>query len=444
MSLSSFVLLFSLSYSILCDKPFDGAESNLRRILQSCPKFLEEEMDRVRDSKGDDSAHIVKKCTIQLLIVAGEFFNQSKRQQGMKLASLIQDYLTTLTIALELPPKGSNSQKPTYLNPSLIFRMGTMTLMFLTHLQMSYIDSGIFYSAAIALALNFLLLNVNAFIRNFKDKIGQINLSSPAVSPVYNGLSVNNSSFRTSKANTPELSPRRALSRLRRRKAAITYDDIDTNFLDFGVDSDLSEAEETALSTFDALEIGSDISDNEGSVCEEEFALKLGSDDDLANSSKLVEPSRLTHTANIDIVLRYLYYDTSLPTIKTLCDWLRVDKELVAYSVESVDGLFSQFTEMTNLLRDIAARALKSNPKLDKFKYTGLNWAQKYPLSSDLNLLKFKLFEKYFTSLLENVNEDLTPEEMGFITVECIISFGEFLTEDMAMSKLSNRSQKIV
>lgn len=417
-----------LNFSILCDKPFDGAESNLRRILISCPKFLEEEVERVRDTKGDDSAYIVKKCTLQLLIVAGEFFNISRRPQGMKLASVIQDYLATLTIALELPSKATNSQRPTYLDPLLIFRMGTMTLMFLTHVQISYIDSGIFYSAAIALALNFLLLNVNAFIRHFKDKIGQINLSSPVTSPVINGLAENNSSFRTSKANTPELSPRRALSRLRRRKAAITYDDIDTNFLDFEDDSDLSEAEETALSTFDALEIGSDISDNEGSVCEEEFIIKLSSDDEPTNSAKLVEPSRLTQTANIDMVLRYLYYETSLPSIKTLCDWLRVDKELVAYSLETVDGLFSQFTEMINLLKDIETRALKANPKLDRLKYTGSNWVQKYPLSSDLNLLKFKLFEKYFSSLLENVKEILTPEEMGFLCVECIISFGEFLT----------------
>lgn len=440
-NVSSYPNIF-FPYSLLSDKPFTGAEGNLKAILIACPKYLPDESDKDQACKESDAIFVVKKCIIQLLVIADEFNNsQSRRQSKIRITAIIQDFLTTLTSALELLPAPTNFQKPTYLDSSIIFKMGTMCLMFLSQLQVNLIDNGIFYSAAIALALNFLLLNVNAFIARFKGKIGELNSpSSPKPKTVANGKAENShTNNRPSKANTPDLSPRRALSRLRRRKAAITYDDIDTNLLDFEDDSELSEAEETALSTFDALDIGSDISEN-GSVCDEEYIIKSSDDDDQPNN--LQQPCGLSQSADIDVILKYLYYETSLPTLKTLCDWLRVDHELVSYSIQSVDGLFSQFTEMLTILKDIETRALSSNSKLESLKCTGPNWRQKYPLTSDLSLLKFKLFEKIHSTLYEceTLNENLSPTEMGFLCVECIIGFGEFLTNNIVNNLNKGRS----
>ncbi|XP_015784077.1 protein SMG5 [Tetranychus urticae] len=418
---------------LMSDKPFDGAEGNLKRILMSAPRFLAEEMNKNRDTDEE----IVKKCIIQLLIVANHIFNDSSSKSEMEVANAIQEFLTTFTLALNLSPKARTPHKPTYLDPALIFEMGTMSLMFINYLRANGIGSGIYYSASVALALNFLLLNVNAFLVRFKDKIDALNVSQKPTA-ISNGSGSGAPS--SSKENSPEFSPRRTLSRLRRRKAAITYENIDTYLLDFDEDdSELSELEETALSTIDALEISSDISET-GSVCDEGYTLKSSDDEDSQTvHSNSDEQVTLKSHANVEEVLRYLYCETSLPTIKTLCDWLRVDQKLVAFSAESINGLFSQFAEMLNILKDVEIKALASNTKLERLKYTDPNWTQKYPLTSDMNLLKFKLLDKFQSSSLDiqKYNENMDAEEMGFLTLECIISFGHFLTNNMNKSQLS-------
>jgi len=439
------LLIFSLYFifvypnSLMCEKSFEGAESNLRRILLSNARMLKNDEEHLK-TNGYESCFIMKKCITQYLGVAKEFFIESSTFPEPRIASLIQDCLTTLKSALELPVKPCSSAKPSFLNPTLIFEMGTMALMFIGHLQNNGIESGILYSAAIAFALNFMLLNVNEFIVRIKNKFISSN-TLPKVCPLSDGNTGSSSTGHlSSKENTPDLSPRRALSRLRRRKAAITYDNVESSFIDFeDDDSELSELEETALSTIDALEISSDISET-GSVCDEEYTLKSSDEDENRTVSLNVHKSLTCDIiSNVEETLKSLYTDTSLPTIKIFCDWLRVDEKLVSFCVESFDGLFSPFAEMLNLLKDIERKALASNEYFEKFKCTDSNWVQKYPVTVDWSLIKFKFFEKFHSNFInfDQREERLKTEEMGFVALEAVISFGHFMTKNMNKSGLT-------
>ncbi|RWS26354.1 protein SMG5-like isoform X2, partial [Leptotrombidium deliense] len=409
----------------LTEKPFDGAESNLIRLFKANAKISQEQpKENVQESVG-----MVKQCISRFLVVANELWNVSHQKDN--LATLIQDCFTSLKEALELPAKITTAHKPTFLEPSSIFKMGASILMCIDKLENSGVQSGSLHSAAVAFAINFLFLIITSSSAKIKDKFEKGNELSKPVQTMMNGNIKLSSSQLTSKENTPELSPRRTLSRLRRRKAAIKYDDIDMNFLDFDDDdSELSELEETALSTIDALEISSDISES-GSVCDEnDFNNHLNSSDE--EDSQGATRSNPELHAEVEGILQFIYFDTSLAIVKIYCDWLRLNHTLLAFCVESFSNLFSIFSELCNTLLAVETKSILSNKRLQEYKYTDLNWEQKYPLTIDHALRNFRALEKLHSKCIDFSNaRQLTGDEMGFLCIQSVLSFGHFVINNV-------------
>jgi len=241
---------------------------------------------------------------------------------------------------------------------------------------------------------------------------------------------VSNLSQGMSKENTPELSPRRALSRLRRRKAAINYDDKNALSLDDD-DSELSELEETALSTIDALEIGSDLSDsNDDSDSENLDITIISSDEETPTRSKSIEVTNLeTILLPAEELLNYILNESYLPTIKMYCDWLRSNPNLLTLSSSQLQVYFEEFVNFANTLISIEEKVLLSFPNLSEFKCFGANWSQKYPLASDLSLSNIKCLKSSFDDISFDSQRILNNVEKGFLCIESILAFSHFLTD---------------
>ncbi|RWS16630.1 protein SMG5-like protein, partial [Dinothrombium tinctorium] len=408
----------------LTEKPFDGAESNLIHLLNATTKGVKE----TRDSN-HESVNLVKQAISRFLLVANDLWNHSFG--GQNLISNIHDCFVSLKQAIELPVKLSTPNKPTFLDTSSLFKIGVSILMLISKLERNGVVSGPMHSAAIAFALNFLFLIIASCTQKIREKFEKgSDLSKPAQTIINGNTKLSSNSQFASKENTPELSPRRTLSRLRRRKAAIKYDDIDITCFDFDDDdSELSELEETALSTIDALEISSDISES-GSVCDEnDFKNHLNSSDD---DSQGATRSNTESYAEVEGILQYVYYETSLAIVKVYCDWLRFNQPLMTFCVKTFPNLFSNFADLLNILLAVEAKSILSNKRLQELKYTDLNWEQKYPLTVDHALRKFPLLDKLHSKFIDfSSKRQLNGDEMGFLCIENLLSFGHFVINNV-------------
>lgn len=369
----------------------------------------------VTENSGKESVQIVKRCLCRYLHMISEFWNLTKSNT----TTVVNDCLTSLTEAFALPSKISTANKPTFLNSSIVFEMGVMVLMVVGRLQTS-LDPEPLHSAAVAFALNFFLLmmaNCNATIKKLIENSPKIGNNSTENSIVGNNLKENH-----------QISPRRALSRLRRKKAAINFD-VDTKFLDLDDDdSELSELEETALSTIDALEISSENSET-GSICNENDLIADSSDEARSQSAKDEDVSGTNYYFSNNIG-EIIYYETALPTIKIYCDWLKINSKLLEFCLESFDSLLSEFIQLTNLLLEVEAKILAENPNLKEFQYTGDGWKQKYPLTVDMALINFRLLQPFHSNFIDfSIKRTLSSQETSIICIESMIAFGHYLVQ---------------
>jgi len=216
---------------------------------------------------------------------------------------------------------------------------------------------------------------------------------------------------------------RRNQSRLRKKKAASNYSDEKNRFSSTN-DSDMSELEETALSTIDALDISSEMSEDddyqdlinldsssgEDNLCQlsrpairasrshnyemgqskkfldnrQDFpnALDLVTGDlefhrDRPRNDIVVPPLReqipnlrkrpvsdqMSH--RLDSALEYLYLHTYLPTIKILFDWLLSNVDVIDSNLESFINFNNELANITQLLNEIIKLSTTREASMD-------------------------------------------------------------------------------
>jgi hypothetical protein len=416
-----------IQISLTCNKPFDGAENNLKRVFDNNAKLLSE---FEKEKSGDESFLIIKGSILQFLKLCNEywFMKLSDNQFNKNVLPLLQEVLYSFKAAFNLKPKLTTDQMPTYLTSMTVFEVAVITLMIVNRIQdmedfpSSLLESGTI-SSMITFSINFMMSVVVSCHQNLRNKLGLDGFKLNGASNLSQGMS---------KENTPELSPRRVLSRLRRRKAAINYDDKNALSLDADDDdSELSELEETALSTIDALEIGSDLSDsNDESDSENLDITIISSDEENSARTKTTEVNSFdTSLLPAEELLNYILNDSYLPTIKMYCDWLRSNPNVMTLSSSQLQVYFEEFINFVNTLISIEEKVLLSFPNLSEFKCFDVNWSQKYPLPSDLSLSNIKCLKTSFDDISFDSERTLTNVEKGFLCIESILAFSHFLTD---------------
>lgn len=414
-------------FSLNSQKPFEGAESNVYRIFQNNKRSIRE-FEQQLISTNEESFQVMKRAYCQFINVCQEFWYKKHFQSNDKsLLPLVQEAIYSFKSAFDLKPKMTTVNMPTYLCPMPLFEIQVISLMLFEHLKSKGFDLTNQNNPLGALATfisNFTLFAIQSCHNTFQQKLGS---NDEITRP--NGLS--SFSPRMSKESTPDLSPKRTLSRLRRRKAAINYNDGNLLSLD-NDDSDLSELEETALSTIDALDIGSDIDSDTDTEDKVENAL-VSSEDDISPKptlNQLEDNTEQTVILPAEDLLNFIVFESSLPTIKLFCDWLLVNSNFITFVTTFIRGYLEEFVNFCNTLIKIQEKVLLTFPDLIHLKCTGIDWVQKYPLPSDIKLSNLNLFKSIFKDrVLFTCERELTLIEKGFLYLQSNLSFCHHLTQ---------------
>jgi len=114
--------------SLTCDKPFDGAENNLRRVFDNNEKQLNE---FEKERSGEESYKIIKRAILQFLKLCNKFwfFDSSDNQFNKNVLPLLQEVLYSFKAAFNLKTKLTTDHMPTYLTPMATFEVAVITLM---------------------------------------------------------------------------------------------------------------------------------------------------------------------------------------------------------------------------------------------------------------------------------------------------------------------------
>lgn len=422
-----------------CRKPFDNAEDNLKFIFNTSKGLMKE----LAFQDNSECVLLVKKCLIEFIHLVNLFWLET--DDFGQLEQFIGTTLNTFNQAIQLKTKPTNARKPTYLCPETVFQFTVIIIILNQKFKTGSLQGDKLHttlnSATIGFALNFLFYLVNATIKQTKEK----NVVEKAIS----GKEINRSNGVKENGYVKKSS----LFKLRRKanfRMSNECEDSLFNMLD-EEDDDLNELEETALSTIDALEMSSDMSET-GSYCdnsedESTNSFLTTSDDDGSSQHNSNNSSNnnnnISATYEIGRFLAHLYNESMLPSIKSLTDWLTVNENLFNTYHQAFDTLFANLVELLNLLLELEEKALKSNPILNKFKYTSYNWKQTYPLSIDIsvsNLDTFKDYQKKILDLDHQLNCSLTEEESGFLCVQSIIAFGHRISGNLSKYKIEYNS----
>ncbi|CAG2160109.1 unnamed protein product [Oppiella nova] len=410
---------------LTCDKPFEGAENNLRRVFETNEKRLNEIEDK---QSSEESYRMIERSILLFLKLCNEywFIKSSDNQFNKHILPLLQQTLQSLNTSFNLQPKLTTEQMPTFMTPMTTFEMSVITLILVNRIQeledrKNSANGSQMFPLILNFSINYLMAVVASSHQSVKNKLGLDPFKLNGLSSMSPGVS---------KENTPDLSPRRALSRLRRRKAAINYDDKNVLSLDDD-DSELSELEETALSTIDALEIGSDLSDsNEGSDSYNLDVTIISSDEETPLPHRTVGPKHSdTPVMPVEDVLNYVLNDSYLPTIKMYCDWFRSNPNILSLISNQLQLWFEEFINFVNSLLNIEHKILQSFPNLSEFKCYGVNWHQKFPLASDLSLSNIECLKSSFNAISFESQRVLNNCEKGFLCIESIIAFTHFVSD---------------
>lgn len=195
-------------------------------------------------------------------------------------------------------------------------------------------------------------------------------------------------------------------------------------------DSDLGELEATALSTIEALDIGSDLSDSEesqesdvgeSSISDETFVTLLSSE----------------ISQNIDDdILNFLYRESSLPAINLICDFLADDINLIIQRAKVLKIFFENFCNVLNILLKIC----------DKSQQRYFNLAHSKRPVNDCECdhrgsLTVNFPIDYFLKREVLDNSSLTQLEMGFLCVGTIVNFGYTLEKRLSCFCFSSQGK---
>lgn len=335
-------------------KPFEGAEGNMRKIFDLNNKFYKEIKDtghicRISDVLASKEPSASAESMVKTIIVtfikltsdlwAAITSDVDSEQAKIEIIEETQLFFKSLREALELEPivplaqpddyeheflpiSGGSSyeEKPRYISPTIMYEFCTVSILLIAKCQkvrassnQDDIANDYVTDLVNTLALNLLHYSTSKCQRmimskvqelrmnrsDFKEKIETVTFKNNLSSGSQKSLDVATTGF--------EASSRRALSRLRQRKAAANYLD-DQHHQRFksmthhNEDSDMSELEETALSTIDALDISSEMSEdanyNDGDLID----LESSSSDDRSSSRNIDNnrtPSNLLNSNNL-------------------------------------------------------------------------------------------------------------------------------------------------
>ncbi|XP_054159127.1 nonsense-mediated mRNA decay factor SMG5-like [Oppia nitens] len=412
---------------LMCDKPFEGAESNMKRLFENNEKLLNEMKSNTETS--DESFMIIKQSIVFFLKLCNDiwFFKESDNHFTQNIVSLFQQTLHSLKLSFNLQSKLTTEQMPTYMTPTTTFEMSVILLLIINRVQQieinkSPLNGNQLLSFILTFLVNYLMTIVSSSHQNLKNKLG--------LNPFNSMNEVLNTTPKVSKENTPDLSPRRVLSRLRRRKAAINYEDKNALSIDDD-DSELSELEETALSTIDVLEIGSDLSDSNDDSDSYGLDVTIVSSDD---ENPLPQKLNAMKTINTPLMpsedmLIYIINESFLPTIKVIVEWLRYNPNTLTLISDEFQLCLEEFINFINTLITIEQKILQRFPNLLELKCFEVNWKQKYPLDSDLNLSNVDCLKTMFDSICFDIKKSLNNNEKGFLCIESLIAFTHYLCD---------------
>ena len=430
-------IILSFLSSLTSEKTFDGAEGNLRTIFNNAKL-------QQKDAKGKnvESATLVRKCLSEFLTVVSDFWNCNEHLY--QLESRIVSCLNSIKGALQLPIKVNNSNKPLYLTSTLVFQMGVILLMLVERFKPVQLETSdqnhLLQRASIGFTLNFFYYIVSANtnkIRSYKvveDRPRSENSTPESRENVF--------------SKNANLASKRALARVRRRRPQVRFDNNSDAVLIEDEECDLNELEETAMSAIDALEMSSDLSQT-GSLCdnyeeEDESTNSMATSEDESSQPcsqqnlSGFKPSENVQTFTIRKLLIHFYYESNLPTVKILCNWLMSNPIIIRQNVDVLGSLLTALVDLFNSLLELEEKAIAFNPDYEKLRFSN-NWTQKYPLSADIALIGFQQlasFHKRHVDFSRHANHTLSDDEMGFLCIQGVVSFGHFLTDGLGRTKV--------
>lgn len=292
----------------LKQKPFERAEGNMLALFEINKKFYGEfektrsimSVSEVFSSKEPRLAAeaMVHFVTVSFINLTSDLWSAiSDNSVDSSLIKLIAEetraFFECLREALDLEPiiplaqhqtiirdfepisDGSHSnEKPKYITPSIMYEFCSVSMMLIAKYQKNQsTKEGIsrkgyneIADLVYALALNLLYYSTSKCQKMIILKLQELRLNPmEQVCPDLSNIDDRSNTWTKQSANNinsgATVTGRKSLSRLRQREAASNYLDRYKVTITQNDDSDMSELEETALSTIDALEISSDMSE---------------------------------------------------------------------------------------------------------------------------------------------------------------------------------------
>lgn len=313
-------------------KPFERAEGNMVKIFELNKKQHDElnigvhilKVSEVMASKDParEAELLVKAAIVTFLKLASELWFAIGDNLSDDLQNFVVDetqrFFEILREAIELDPIVPLAEtdfidlefkptpdgpcglddRPRYISSTIMYEFCSVSIMLIARRKKQTLQENSPKKSTVSnstindnitdlvntLALNLLHYATSKCQKMIISKIQELRVSLRETSSAKNLMAVPSSevNLRNSSPISSDAASRRALSRLRQKRAATNYSgDADRNRLSFtrDNDSDLSELEETALSTIDALEISSEMSDGAEGRADDLINLDSSSDD---------------------------------------------------------------------------------------------------------------------------------------------------------------------
>lgn len=426
---------------ITSEKPFEGAEANLKRLLSRSLFVPSHSINRLQVNPAGQSAvkkdgTVVKKTVDLFLSIAYSLLHSSQQNTPFSdiLDQFIHNYMvstgtkkTASSEVLESTSVKDNSvckkhckkqvttctpcpspTQPSYLGNDMTFKIAMMALMILIKCP-SFAKPN-----ALALVMAFYFSLIAQCEKKCKDILLQV--KSEIENVTINGTG---NSMREDVSNN---SPLRRKVNMRRRRRKGRDDSSD----DTCAESDESEAllEKIALRTIDALEITSDVTDDD-----------VDDDDDLLTSEDEHEKRDENDTCHLhesrgqsaiesekSILCGRFYTESPLATLKVYCDWIDANRYLFD-STDKVNFQDNSCRELATILECIVshdtAGELEDSVRKDSC-HSGEQQSTKY-LSIDLALVKFPLLPQ--SASFDVSRPCLSNSQAGYLCASSVLNF---------------------
>lgn len=286
-------VVMSVSEVFSCKEPRIAAESMVHAVTVNFIKLTSDLWSAILDNSTEISL---------MKLIAEEtrvFFEDLREALELEQIMPLTHHQTIIQEFEPISDGSSANDTPRYITASIMYEFCSISLMLIAKLQRKQssgkgaaIDKNSALSDLVyALALNLLYYSTSRCQKMIISKLQELRLSQ-ADQAFHDATGLNDRSTSTwtkrSDENINSTAPtlgRKTLSRLRQREAAANYLDRSKATITQNDDSDMSELEETALSTIDALEISSDMSEEADRHVNDLIDLASSSGDDEATSN---------------------------------------------------------------------------------------------------------------------------------------------------------------